>query len=44
MTLAKKDLSQKLKEDLNLRMETTDLLVDEFFNLIKRSKTPLLKK
>ena len=37
MTLVKKDLSQKLKEDLNLRMETTDLLVDEFFNLIKRS-------
>jgi hypothetical protein len=30
MSLVKKDLSQKLKQELNLTLETTDLLVDEF--------------
>jgi integration host factor subunit alpha len=37
MSLAKKDLSQKLKQELNLTLETTDLLVDEFFSTIKKS-------
>jgi len=37
MSLAKKDLSQKLKQVLNLKMETTDLLVDEVFQSIKKS-------
>jgi integration host factor subunit alpha len=37
MSLTKKDLSQKLKQALNLRMETTDLFVDEFFSVIKKS-------
>ena len=37
MSLAKKDLSHKLKQELNLTLETTDLLVDEFFNTIKKS-------
>lgn len=37
MTVIKKDLSEKLKKDLNLKMETSDLLVDEFFNAIKKS-------
>ena len=37
MSLAKKDLSQKLKQILNLKMETTDLLVDEVFQSIKKS-------
>ncbi len=37
MSIAKKDLSQKLKKELNLKMETTDLLVDEFFQLLKKS-------
>jgi integration host factor subunit alpha len=37
MSLAKKDLSQKLKQELNLKMETTDLLVDEVFQSIKKS-------
>ena len=37
MSLAKKDLSQKLKQELNLTLDTTDLLVDEFFSTIKKS-------
>lgn len=37
MSLAKKDLSQKLKQELNLKIEMTDLLVDELFQSIKRS-------
>jgi integration host factor subunit alpha len=37
MSLAKKDLSQKLKQVLNLKMETTDLFVDEVFQSIKKS-------
>ena len=37
MSLAKKDLSQKLKQELNLTLETTDLLVDEFFSTIKKA-------
>ena len=37
MSFAKKDLSQKLKQVLNLKMETTDLLVDEVFQSIKKS-------
>ena len=37
MSLAKKYLSQKLKQVLNLKMETTDLLVDEVFQSIKKS-------
>ena len=37
MSLAKKDLSQKLNQVLNLKMETTDLLVDEVFQSIKKS-------
>ena len=37
MSLTKKDLSHKLKQELNLTLETTDLLVDEFFNTIKKS-------
>ena len=37
MSLAKKDLSQKLEQVLNLKMETTDLLVDEVFQSIKKS-------
>jgi integration host factor subunit alpha len=37
MSLAKRDLSQKLKHELNLKMETTDLLVDEVFKSIKKS-------
>ena len=36
MSLAKKDLSQKLKQELNLTLETTDLLVDEFGSTIKK--------
>tara|TARA_B100000795_G_C22448937_1_gene304869 strand:+ start:113 stop:391 length:279 start_codon:yes stop_codon:yes gene_type:complete len=37
MSIAKKDLSQTLKHDLNLTLEITDLLVDEFFSTIKKS-------
>ena len=37
MSLAKKDLSQKIKQELNLTSEITDLLVDEFFSTIKKS-------
>ena len=37
MSLAKKVLSQKPKQVLNLKMETTDLLVDEVFQSIKKS-------
>ncbi len=35
MSLAKKDLSHKLKQELNLTLETTDLLVDEFLVRLK---------
>ena len=35
MSLAKKDLSQKLKQELNLTLEITDSLVDEFFQAMK---------
>ena len=38
MSLAKKNLSQKLKQELNLTLDTTDLLVDEFFSTIKKSR------
>jgi len=37
MTITKKDLSIKLKQDLNLKVETCDLLVDDIFNFIKFS-------
>ena len=37
MSIAKKDLSQILKQDLNLTLETTDLLVEEFLRAIKKS-------
>ena len=37
MSIAKKDLSQILKQDLNLTLETTDLLVEEFLSAIKKS-------
>ena len=37
MSLAKKDLSQKLKQVLNLKMETTDLVVEEVCQSIKKS-------
>ena len=35
MSITKKDLSIKLKQELNLKVETSDLLVDEFFSAIK---------
>ena len=37
MSISKRDLSQKLKKELSLKMETTDLLVDEFFQVLKKS-------
>jgi len=37
MNLTKKNLSYKLKQELSLKIETTDLMVDEFFNAIKKS-------
>ena len=37
MSISKRYLSQKLKKELSLKMETTDLLVDEFFQVLKKS-------
>jgi len=37
MTLIKKDLTHKLKEELNLKTEIAESLVDEFFYAIKKS-------
>ena len=37
MSISKRDHSQKLKKELSLKMETTDLLVDEFFQVLKKS-------
>ena len=37
MTITKKDLSIKLKQQLNLKLETCDLLIEDSFNFIKSS-------
>ena len=37
MSVTKKDLSLKLKKELELKMEISSLLVEEFFNVIKDS-------
>ncbi len=37
MTITKKDLSIRLKKELNLKLETCDLLIEDAFNFIKTS-------